>query len=176
MFDSKQKPSVRDSQQFAVAAIADDEAARSDLTISKHELQPSQAANSSSSQASCYQRELSANTQQSSSIEIATGEAENVGFSGSIDDNAVCHRISGDFVGWLKRIGFHDFHSLLCRVGVTDLSSAATVTEQQLKKSVFKKQGKIDKFLQESAKLKAGDSVTLFVVSLVFIRCYFNVF
>ena len=78
VFDSKLKPSVRDSQQLPIAASADDEAARSDLTISKHELQAFQVADSSSLQASCYQHEPSANTQQSSSIETATGEAENV--------------------------------------------------------------------------------------------------
>ena len=53
-----------------------------------------------------------ANTQQSSSIETSTGEAENVVSSGSID-SAVCHWESGDLVGWLKRICFTTFIALL---------------------------------------------------------------
>ena len=134
MFDSKQKPSVRDSQQLAVAASADDEVARSDLTISKHELHPSQTADPSFSQASYYQHEPSANTQQSSSIETATGEAETVVSSGSID-SAVCHWESGDLVGWLKHIGFYDFYSTLGKLGVTDLPSAVAVTDGRLKLS-----------------------------------------
>ena len=48
VFDSKQKPSVHDSQKLPVTASEDDEVTRSDLTISKHELQPSETAHPSS--------------------------------------------------------------------------------------------------------------------------------
>ena len=165
----KQKPSGSDSQPLAASASADDEAARSDLTISKHKLQPSQTVDPSSLEASSDQHEPPANnTQQLSFIETTTGEAENVVSLGSID-SAVCHWNSGDFVGWLKHIGFIDFHGRLGRVGVTDLSSAAAVTEQKLRKAGIKKQWRINKFLQESAKLKDGKIVSLFVERLDFL-------
>ena len=172
VFEGKQKPSVRDSQQLAVAASADDEAATSDLTISKHKLQPSLTVDPSSLEASCDQHEPPAdNSQQLFFIETTTGEAENVVALGSID-SSFCHWESKDLVVWLKHIGFYHFYSTLGKLGVTDLSSAAAVTEQLLQKAGFTKQEEIDKFLQESAKLKDGNSVKLFVVSLVFITCF----
>ena len=135
-----------DSQQLAVAASADDEAATSDLTISKHKLQPSVTVAPSSLEASCDQHEPPANNPQLLSfIETTTGEAENVVSSGSID-SAVCHWESKDLFGWLKHIGFYDFYSTLGKLGVTDLPSAAAVTEQLLKKAGFRKLEEIDKF------------------------------
>ena len=172
VFDGKQKPSGSDSQPLAATASADDEATRSDMTISKHKLQPTQTVDPSSLEASSDQHEPPANnTQQLSFIETTTGEAENVVSSGSTD-SAVCHWNSGDLYGWLKHIGFNDFHSGLGKVGVTDLPSAAAVTEQQLRKAGIKKQGKVKKFLQESAKLKAGKIVTLFVERLDIFVCF----
>ena len=156
VFDGKQKPSGSDSQPLAATASADDEAARSDLTICKHKLQPSQTVDPSSLEASSDQHKPPAsNTQQLSFIETTTGEAENVVSLGSID-SAVCHWSNGDLVGWLKHIGFYDFHSGLVKVGVTDLSSAAAVNGQQLWKAGIRRRGNINRFLQESAKLKDG--------------------
>ena len=140
-------------------------------SVSKHELQPSQATDLSSSHASCYQHEQSVNTQLLSSIQITTGEAENTVSSGSID-SVLCRWESGDLVGWLKHIGFYDFRITLGKHGVTDLPSAAAVTEQQLEKAGIRKPGRINKFLQESAKLKAGKIVNLFVERLLFITCF----